>query len=83
MKVEDMIEAYLEKREEDAWEKVKSKVTSDKFSKSMNGLIKNAFLIGYGAGGVDAQEEIVQLYKIDPVGFFNWINEDQKENKLN
>ena len=74
MNLEDLYEAYLVKKEEDAWNEVKSKLTSDKLTYNTNELIKGAFLIGYGKGGIDRENEILEISKNDPIQFYNWIS---------
>ncbi|MEM5592851.1 hypothetical protein AAHH67_15785 [Niallia circulans] len=74
MNLEDLYEAYLVKKEEDAWNEVKNKLTSDKLTYSTNELIKGAFLIGYGKGGIDRENEILEISKNDPIQFYNWVS---------
>lgn len=73
MKVEDLVEAYMIKREEDAWLEMKDKMVRDTMSQSLKELVRDAFIIGYEKGSIDKQDEILEMSKSDQIGFYNWM----------
>ncbi|WP_025911983.1 hypothetical protein [Priestia flexa] len=76
--VEKWMDEYLEDKENEAWRVYKDKVGLDKVKlpKDVVNAIEGAFMIGYSMGSYDGGEQMKQLSKIDPVGFYNWIKEE-------
>ncbi|WP_303984234.1 hypothetical protein [Niallia circulans] len=73
MNLEDLIDELLTKKEEEAWNKVKDKMTSTEFPDVVNFATEKAYKLGYAQGSIDKQDELLELSKNDPNSFFNWI----------
>jgi len=71
--LEDLIDELLTKKEEEAWNKVKDKMTSTEFPDVVNFATEKAYKLGYAQGSIDKQDELLELSKNDPNSFFNWI----------
>lgn len=74
---EQEIEDLLEKKEQAAWNIYLSS-TGDAFRrlpKPLQDIAKEAFLIGYGYGGIEYENDLRKLQKEDPVSFYKWIEE--------
>lgn len=72
---EEQMDKYLDAREAAAWNKMKDKLTSGKVSPELEGLIKSAFLIGYGLGSIEEEQIIKYISKQDPIQFYEWLKE--------
>ena len=65
------MDEYLKKQETEAWEKYGKQLISSRLPKEFNDIIKNAFLVGYGVGSIDGNNEVFNLAINDPVMFHN------------
>lgn len=72
-KLESAINAYLEKKEEDAWNEVKDRMIEDNFPNWLKGAIRNAFIIGFQSGNIKTEQEILEISKTNPTAFYNWL----------
>ncbi|PLR72241.1 hypothetical protein [Bacillus sp. UMB0728] len=77
-KMEQMMDEYLDKKEQEALLAYRKRVGLDriKLPKDIIETVEGAFLIGYQAGSIDGAEEMKNLSKVDPVGFYNWIRSE-------
>lgn len=77
-KLEQLMDEYLHNKEQQALQAYRKKVGIDKLNKHSDiiELVEGAFLIGYQAGSIDGAEEMKNLSKVDPVGFYNWIKSE-------
>jgi len=75
--IEKWMDEWLAKKEQKAWETFKKNTNFDKrgLPEDLEKLIKDIFIIGYQTGGVEEQNEIKTMAKVDPVGFYNWLKE--------
>ena len=71
---EEQVDKYLEARETAAWNKMKDKLTSG-LPSQFEGMIKSAFLIGYGLGSIEEEQIIKYISKQDPIQFYEWLKE--------
>lgn len=76
--LEQLMDEYLHKKEQEALQAYRKKMGLDKLNKHKDiiEVVEGAFLIGYQAGSIEGAEEMKKLSKVDPVGFYNWIKSE-------
>lgn len=77
---EEQMEVYVEMKEQAALEVYRKScgVSYQKISEPIRIALEEAFLIGYGYGGIEYENDLRKAQRDDPLTFYKWIQEGLK-----
>lgn len=69
------MEEFINVKEQHALELYRQSASksSHELPKEIKEALETAFLIGYGYGGIEYEEDLRKLQKNDPISFYKWI----------
>lgn len=78
---EDQVEVYLDMKEQAALEVYRKSggATYHQLPYTFRETLEEAFLIGYGYGGIEFEDDLRKAQKNDPLTFYNWVQEGVEE----